>query len=445
MPLAARLTAAETAYILDDSGARAVFCDQDQASVVQAAQASAAPEALLLCTGEAEGIAALDDALGRAGAALDDPGLDDPVEGLDMLYTSGTTGRPKGVKRPLSGDPLGSDRRRVDRSKALFDMDPQMVFLSPAPLYHAAPLRFAMTVLRIGGTVVLLEKFEPRAALAALDAHRVTHSQWVPTMFSRLLDLPVETRADVDLSAHRAAIHAGAPCPIPVKRAMIDWWGPILHEYYSGTESIGFTHVTAREWLERPGTVGRAWSCHIHIVGEDGRELGPNAVGTVYFSGGKPLTYHNAPDKTAQARHAAGWATMGDLGYVDADGYLFLTDRKAFTIVSGGVNVYPKEVEDVLMAVPGVRDAAVFGVPDPDLGEAVQAVVETGPETPAEAATVDRLMTYLRSHLAGFKCPRYIDFVDRLPRLDTGKVQKHALRDAYSDPARRGFATRECV
>lgn len=355
-----------------------------------------------------------------------------------MLYTSGTTGHPKGVKRPLSFAPLGSERRRVERQQELFGMDQHTVYLSPAPLYHAAPLRFAMNVLRLGGCIVVLPRFDAKSALKAIARFRVTHSQWVPTMFSRLLALDPALHRETDLSSHMCAIHAGAPCPEDIKRRMIDWWGPILHEYYSGTESIGFTHITSREWLERPGSVGRPWRCTIHILGDDGQECPPNTVGDVYFEGGAPLVYHNAPDKTAAASNRQGWATMGDIGYVDTDGYLFLTGRRSFTIVSGGVNIYPKEVEDALMAHPDVADAAVFGVPDPDLGETVQAVIELIHPVADEADKAVELAAFLRTRIAGYKCPRFIAFTDALPRMDTGKLRKADLVEAYRNEVARG-------
>lgn len=361
------------------------------------------------------------------------------TEGSDMLYTSGTTGRPKGVKRPLSGAPLGSDPRRTRRARELFGMNGRTVFLSPAPLYHAAPLRYAMTVQRLGGTVVAMKRFEATASLALIAAEGVTHSQWVPTMFSRLLAL--SERPDRS-ATHICALHAGAPCPREVKRRMINWWGPILHEYYSGTEAVGFTHINSAEWLERPGSVGRAYGGTLHILGDDGEELPAGETGRVFFGGGRDLAYHGDADKAAAATSAQGWGTMGDIGHLDADGYLWLTDRQAFTIISGGANVYPAEVEDALMTDPAVVDCAVFGVPDADLGQAVQAVVE-----PAVGCTPDvdlalALASRLRERLSGTKLPRAIAFVDRLPRIESGKVRKGDLVTAYSDPKARGFPTR---
>ncbi|MGB7405707.1 MAG: AMP-binding protein [Pacificimonas sp.] len=412
VPISEKLTVKERAYIFEDSGTKLVLtaADIDEPRLRPSEW-----------TGASNSFAR--------------------VEGSDMLYTSGTTGRPKGVKRPLSGAELGSDPRRIDRARELFGMNEDTVFLSPAPLYHAAPLRYAMTVQRLGGTVVAMPKFDASEALRLLAAEAVTHSQWVPTMFSRLLALPNAEVRNVP-PTHRCAIHAGAPCPEAVKRRMIDWWGPILHEYYSGTEAVGFTHITSEQWLARPNSVGQAYGSTIHILDENGDELPAGETGRVFFEGRAGLAYHNAPKKTASAMTAEGWATMGDIGHVDADGFLYLTDRAAFTIISGGVNIYPAEIENALMAYPDVVDCAVFGVPDPDFGEAVQAVVEMREGHPGGPATALQLADHLRAEIAATKMPRKIAFVERLPRLDSGKVRKADLKTAYSDPETRGFATR---
>lgn len=359
-----------------------------------------------------------------------------------MMYTSGTTGKPKGVRRPLKLGPWGSDARRAERLRDLFGMDADTVFLSPAPLYHAAPMRFTMTVLRLGGTVALLPKFSAEAALTAIMETGATHTQWVPTMFSRMLALPDEVRARFHAPAHRKAIHAGAPCPPEVKRRMIDWFGPILHEYYSGTESIGFTHIDSHDWLRKPGSVGQCWGCKVQILGDDGAPVPNGTSGLVYFSGKAKLEYHNAPEKTAEAYSDDDWATMGDIGFVDDEGFLFLTDRRAFTIVSGGVNVYPREVEDVLTADPRVAHAAVVGVPDPDFGEAVQAAIQPVKGTDSRALARD-LFAACRTGLAPFKRPKRIAIVDALPMTDSGKLKKRDIQSAYQYPATRGFAEKE--
>lgn len=408
VPLSERLTPTERDYILADSGAKVVL------------------------THDADLPRALVPAQWGIGATVPFA----RIEGSDMLYTSGTTGRPKGVKRPLSRAPLGSDGRRAERARALFGMDADTVFLSPAPLYHAAPLRWAMTVLRLGGTVVAMKKFDAAEALALLAEHRVTHSQWVPTMFARMLAL---AERPANSPSHICAIHAGAPCPPDIKRRMIDWWGPILHEYYSGTEAVGFTHITSAEWLERPGSVGRAYGAAIHILDEDDTPLPLGATGGVFFESATPHAYHNAPEKAAAATSRQGYATMGDIGHVDADGYLWLTDRASFTIISGGANIYPAEVEAALMSDPAIVDCAVFGVPDADLGEVVQAVVELRELAQDPAAAARAITERLRGLVAANKVPRQIAFTDHLPRMDSGKVQKRILAERYAEPIRRGY------
>jgi long-chain acyl-CoA synthetase len=422
LPIPTRLTVAEIAYILADSGAKALFADAEHMPLAQRAS---------------DGLAIT---LHGIDAPTGDFPLPPAIEGGDMLYTSGTTGKPKGVRRPLSGEPLGSDAKRVERAKALFGIDGDSVFLSPAPLYHAAPLRFTMNLLRVGGTVVGMRKFDPAAALALIARHGVTHSQWVPTMFNRLLALPEAERSTHDLSSHRVAIHAGAPCAPDLKRQMINWWGPILHEYYSGTESVGFTHVTSPEWLQRPGTVGKAYGCKIHIVDDGGDPLPIGETGAVYFEGKAGLSYHNDAAKTAAAHDARGWATMGDIGYVDGDGYLFLTDRRAFTIISGGVNIYPSEIEAALAGHAAVADSAVFGIADADLGESIFALVELAPGQNADAALAQQLADHAALSLARFKIPRRIAF-GSVGRTETGKIHKAKLRENYA-VGTHGFAVR---
>ena len=410
VPVSEKLPAPERDYILSDSGAKMVLTRQTDCARTLPPEMWSGPVKAFKRT-----------------------------EGSDMLYTSGTTGRPKGVKRPLSGAALGSDPRRIERARDLFGMGKDTVFLSPAPLYHAAPLRYAMTVQRLGGTVIAMERFDAQAAMDLIATEHVTHSQWVPTMFSRLLAMP-ERPANVP--SHICAIHAGAPCPQDIKQRMIEWWGPILHEYYSGTEAVGFTHITSREWLERPGSVGRAYGSTIHILGENDEELATGETGRVFFEGRTGLGYHGDEAKAAAATSAQGWSTMGDIGHLDADGYLFLTGRQAFTIISGGANIYPAEVEDALMGDPAVIDCAVFGVPDSDLGEAVQAVIEPVGNCARNAELVREITERLRLRIASYKLPRSIAFVDRVPRMDSGKIRKHALAKAYRDPATRGFSTR---
>jgi long-chain acyl-CoA synthetase len=347
-----------------------------------------------------------------------------------MLYSSGTTGRPKGVLGALP-DMTPSENQSALALGALFGYENEMTYLSPAPMYHAAPLAFANGTLSYGGTVVVMEKFDPGSALELIERYRVTHSQWVPTMFSRMLKLPKPERTRHDLSSHRVAIHAAAPCPVPVKHEMIEWWGPILLEYYAGTEGNGSTFINSDEWLKKPGSVGRAMGTQLHIVDEEGKDLPAGEEGTVCFSGGGEFEYHNAPEKTAESRLGEGRTTLGDVGYVDEDGYLFLTDRKAYMIISGGVNIYPREIEDHLVTHPKVADVAVFGVPNEDFGEEVKAVIQPMPGVPTDDALTSELLAFCNEGLARFKVPRSVDYEEELPRLPTGKLYKRILRDRY--------------
>ncbi len=426
----------EIAYILNDCGA--------QALVVSAAKSEQAQQILgdtpnithRFAVGGA--IAGHEDFEAAVQASSAAP-LDDDRVGGDMLYSSGTTGLPKAIKAPLQerrvgdpGDPF------VGVFGALYGWDRGTVYLCPAPLYHAAPLRFGAWVHMLGGTVVVMPYFEPNDALAAIERYRITHSQWVPTMFVRMLKLPDEQRFARDLSSHRVAVHAAAPCPHDVKTAMIDWWGPILHEYYAATEANGITLIDSAQWLARPGSVGRAGLGVLHICSEEGTELRPGEIGLVYFERETlPFEYHNDPGKTRSAQHPdhPTWTTTGDLGYVDVDGYLFLTDRRAFTIISGGVNIYPQEIEDVLTLHPKVFDIAVIGVPDDDLGEAVKAVVQPAPGVEPGDELAAELLAHVREKLADYKVPRSLDFATSLPRTATGKLQKRLLVERYRTAA----------
>jgi long-chain acyl-CoA synthetase len=420
----------EVGYILQDCGATALVTSRARAEVARAAvatEASASISLRLMVDGPVDGFDEYEAALAHQ------PQTPIPQEsvGTTMLYSSGTTGRPKGVLRPLPDGPVEAGDPRVNRLLDTYGYDPDMVYLSPAPLYHAAPLTFSVAVHRAGGTLVVMERFDPVDALAAIERHQVTHSQWVPTMFVRMLKLAPDQRRAHDLSSHRVAIHAAAPCPVEVKRRMIEWWGPILWEYYAGTEGNGSTLITSQEWLAKPGSVGRCRLGRLHIVGDDGRDLPPGEVGAVFFSGGGEFAYHNDPAKTAAARLPGGRSTLGDVGYVDEDGYLFLTDRKAFMIISGGVNIYPQEVEDCLVLHPAVADVAVFGVPDEEMGEAVKAVVQPAAGVEAGPELERALLGFARERIAHYKAPRSVDFVAELPRLPTGKLYKRLLRDRY--------------
>jgi long-chain acyl-CoA synthetase len=428
------LSAPEAAYIVTDCGAKALLASAGVAGLAAAVGDQVSVDVRLAFGGPIPGSDAYDDYDEALQGVSAEP-LPEQPRGADMLYSSGTTGRPKGIKPTLpdsSVDEPGDTY--IDLFGPMYGFDTQTVYLSPAPLYHAAPLRFCATVQAIGGTVVVMERFDPEAALAAIDRFSVTHSQWVPTMFVRLLKLPGETRRKYDHSSLRVAIHAAAPCPPEVKQAMIDWWGPVLYEYYAATEANGITFVSSAEWLERPGTVGRAGLGVVRICDDAGKLLAPFEVGTIYFERDeRPFEYHNDPEKTAGATHPdhPTWTTTGDLGYLDEDGYLFLTDRKAFMIISGGVNIYPREVEDALVTHPAVLDVAVIGVPDPEMGESVKAIVQPAPGVDAGPELERELIAFVRERIARYKAPRSVDFTDFLPRTPTGKLVKQELRDRY--------------
>jgi long-chain acyl-CoA synthetase len=427
--ISSRLTAEETEYIINDCGARAFITSSYKADVAsQLVGRMPKVEGALMLDGTVDGFEPYEEVVGRYST---EP-LPDRLEGIDMLYSSGTTGRPKGVNVKLSEGPLGAAPSSVQGlAELLLGFNADATYLHPAPLYHSAPLRFCMAMHRSGGTVIALEHFDPEQCLQLIEQHKVTTSQWVPTMFVRMLKLPDEVRAQYDLSSLQYAAHAAAPCPVEVKQKMIDWWGPILHEYYAGTEGNGFVYCNSEQWLAHPGTVGMPIVGQVHIVGEDGEELPVGEVGTVYFGGGLDFEYHNDPEKTESSRHPQGWSTLGDIGRLDEDGFLYLTDRKAFMIISGGVNIYPQEAENVLTMHPKVFDVAVIGVPNEDFGEEVKAVVQPAEGVEAGPELERELIAYCREHLADVKCPRTIDFRDELPRHPTGKLYKRLLRDEY--------------
>jgi long-chain acyl-CoA synthetase len=422
------LRTAEVQYVLDDCEAVAVVASEAMAEVV--AGLDLGRVGVRVSVGDLPGFERYDDVL--AGAEPSPP--DDEREGREMLYSSGTTGRPKGVRKELPGTPFGDPSATpVLLAQGLeqgLGVGPGAVYLCPAPLYHSAPLVYSMSVQRLGATVVVMERFDPARCLELIERHGVTHAQFVPTMFVRMLRLPPAERERHDLSSLRFAVHAAAPCPVAVKRQMLEWWGPIVHEYYAGTEDIGSTFITADEWLTHPGSVGRPVG-ECHIVGDDGEELPPGQAGVVYFAGGRPFEYHNDPEKTAAATNDRGWRTLGDIGYLDEDGYLYLTDRQAHMIISGGVNIYPQEAENALAAHPAIADVAVIGVPDTEMGEAVKAVVEPTDPAAAGPELESELLAFCRSELATYKCPRSVDFVDALPRDPNGKLYKRLLRERY--------------
>ncbi|HEX4095640.1 MAG TPA: acyl-CoA synthetase [Caulobacteraceae bacterium] len=420
----------EAAYVAADCGAKAIVSSWDRRSTAEPlAELIPACAIRLMVDGVAPGWASYEDAIATAPA--------EPVEpqwmGDSMLYSSGTTGRPKGILRPLQ-DRTVAEGFELRQSANRYGFSPDTVYLSPAPLYHAAPLGYVTQTLGWGGTVVMMQHFDAENALRFIEQHRVTHSQWVPTMFVRMLKLPAEARAAYDLSSHKVAVHAAAPCPVDVKRQMIAWWGPILEDYYAGTEGTGATIIDSHDWLKHPGSVGRAALGVLHICDEQGAELPIGESGLIYFEReAMTFAYHNDPTKTRAAQHPAhdNWMSLGDVGYVDEEGYLYLTDRKAFMIISGGVNIYPQAIEDALIVHPKVADVAVFGVPHEEMGEEVKAVVEAAPGVAPTPELAAELLAYAREHLAHYMAPRSIDFIDEMPRLPTGKLYKRVLKERY--------------
>jgi long-chain acyl-CoA synthetase len=428
-PISTHLTPGEISFIVADCGAK-VFISTEALAELAGQTAEMIPAAVIryMCGRAAPGWQPWDAALAAMAA---DP-IADEITGYAMLYSSGTTGLPKGVKRPFLNEPLGTINPLGDvLCRRMCGIDVDSVYLSPAPLYHAAPLGFTTFAATVGATAIIMERFDAEDFLRLVEQHRVTHTQLVPTMFVRLLKLPEAVRQRYDVSSLKTAVHAAAPCPVEVKRQMIDWWGSVIVEYYGGTEGNGFTACDSSEWLAHPGTVGRSLGSALKIVGEDGEEVPSGTIGQVYFAGGPPFSYHNDAVKTASAYHPQGWSSLGDIGYVDAEGYLYLTDRKAYMIISGGVNIYPQEAENVLVTHPAVMDAAVFGIPNEEMGEEVKAVVQpldlaqAGPDLAAE------LLAFCRTRLSHIKCPRSIDFIAELPRTPTGKLLKRVLRDRH--------------
>ncbi|TDM05357.1 MAG: acyl-CoA synthetase [Ideonella sp. MAG2] len=426
--ISTRLTATEAAYIVNDCGAKLLLISDDVECDTAELHTLVGEQVRCFRTGL--GPASFPDWCAALDAAPRTP-IADAAQGLDMLYSSGTTGKPKGVKWPLLDVPAGQPTMLVSLLAPLFGYGPECRYLSPAPLYHAAPLRHSMTVIKRGGTVYVMNSFDASRALALIQQHRITHAQWVPTMFVRMLKLPQAERELFDVSSLQVAIHAAAPCPVEVKEQMLAWWGPIIHEYYAGTENNGFCSITAPEWLAHKGSVGRASQGTLHICDDEGNELPAGESGVVYFSDGPEFVYHNDAARTAKARNAQGWTTLGDIGRMDDEGYLYLLDRRDFMIISGGVNVYPQEAENILLQHPKVLDVAVIGVPNADFGEEVKAVVQLLDPSAQSPALAEELMQFCRQHLAAFKCPRSVDFEDALPRHATGKLYKKKVRDRY--------------
>ena len=429
-PIPTALTAEEAAYILNDSGAKLLLAHSEVKGFAKLL-ASHLPTAIDSIYVVDHGAPDLNLWEAYLRDCPDTP-IGDESAGFHLVYSSGTTGRPKGIRLPLDDGPVTAPHSLAERIAA-FGIDETTVYLSPAPLYHTAPLAYTTSCHRLGATVVVMPRFEPQAALAAIEAHAVTHTQMVPTMFVRMLRLPDEVRLNYDLSSLKVVIHAAAPCPVEIKRQMLEWFGPILYEFYGGSEGNGSTSITPQEWLKKPGSVGKASWGKIHICDDDGNICPSGTPGIVYFEGGWDFEYMNDPEKTRSARHPLhpSWSTLGDIGYLDDDDYLFLTDRKSFMIISGGVNIYPQEIENLLISHPKVMDAAVIGVPNSEMGEEVKAVVQPVNWHDATDQFAHDLIAHCRAHLSSVKCPKTIDFEKALPRLDNGKLYKQGIRSKY--------------
>ncbi|KUI00728.1 fatty-acid--CoA ligase FadD4 [Mycobacterium sp. IS-3022] len=440
VPINTHLTAAEAAYIVDNSNAKGIIGSAAQRKTLAGLAAElprGLPPVLLIADGadpSATGASSDLDGWQRypeCVAGQPDTPIADEIEGDLLQYSSGTTGRPKGIKRELPHLSPAEAPGLMTMLVAVW-MQPDSVYLSPAPLYHTAPSVWSMTVQAAGYTTVVMEKFDPESALDAIQRYGVTHGQFVPAMFTRMLKLPDSVRNSYDVSSLKRVIHAAAPCPVEIKKQMIEWWGPIIDEYYASSEAHGSTLISAEDWLAHPGSVGKPMTGNLHILDEDGNELPPGEPGEIYFEGGNTFEYLNDPEKTAKSRDERGWTTVGDIGYVDEDGYLYLTDRRHHMIISGGVNIYPQEAENMLITHPKVLDAAVFGVPDDEMGQRVKGVVQTVDPADATEEFADDLLAWLRDRLAHYKCPRSISFEAQLPRTDTGKLYKQELIKKYS-------------
>jgi long-chain acyl-CoA synthetase len=419
----------EIAYIVKDCGAKVFITSPKCAEQVKGLNTGEPGEPLFFMLDEPlEGFRSWD----KEAIVQPVTPVADEVAGYDMLYSSGTTGRPKGIKKQFEGNPIDLANPFLKILCAnMCEMNAETTYLSPTPLYHAAPLRFNMMAIVLGGTSIIMESFDAEEFLKLVEKYKVTQSQLVPTMFVRMLKLPDEVRNRYNVSSLKGAIHAAAPCPVDVKAKMIDWWGPILIEYYAGSEGNGVTVSTSQQWLTHRGTVGRAVVGKVKILDENDAEVPTGQIGTIYFADAPAFVYHNDPEKTKRAHNSRGWSTLGDVGYVDDEGFLYLTDRKSYMIISGGVNVYPQETEDVLITHPDVADVAVFGVPNEEMGEEVKAVVQPHDMDKAGKALEAELILFCRNKLSAIKCPKSIDFEAELPRTPTGKLVKRHLRDRY--------------
>jgi fatty-acyl-CoA synthase len=425
------LTAAEAAYIVTNSGARAVIGSRATRVVCEGLAEhlpSGLPESLLLADDDLDGWERYPECV----AGQPSTPIPDEIEGDLLQYSSGTTGRPKGIRRELPHLPPAEAPNMLTPLLKAVGIDGDSVYLSPAPLYHTAPSFWSMSVQSLGGTTVVMEGFDPEGALACIQRYGVTHGQFVPAMFVRMLKMPEAVRNSYDVTSLRRVVHAAAPCPVEIKKQMIQWWGPIVDEYYASSEAVGASFIRAEDWLGHPGSVGRPLVGIPHILDEHGTELPPGESGEIYYEGGHAFQYLKEEAKTAAARDPHGWVTVGDIGYLDSDGYLYLTDRRHHMIISGGVNIYPQEAEDLLITHPRVLDAAVFGVPDDEMGQSVKGVVQTVDPADATDEFGAELLDWLRNRLAHYKCPRSLSFEAQLPRTDAGKLYKKALVTKYS-------------
>jgi long-chain acyl-CoA synthetase len=429
-PISTHLMRVETAYILNNCGAKLFIGCLGLSEVAEQifAEENTSIENYLMVDGIKPGFESWEEAVdGQPNTPIEDESC-----GVPMLYSSGTTGQPKGVFIPPPSDDIHAPHPLATTLGAAFGFGEETVYLSPAPLYHAAPLHYNMMTLFQGGTTVIMEKFEPELALKLIAQHNVTHSQWVPIMFIRMLKLPAEVREQYDVSCMQFAIHAAAPCPIEIKQKMIDWWGEVIVEYYAASEGIGVTIIDSANWLTHRGSVGPALVGELHVLDDDGNELAVGETGTIYFGGNENrFEYHDEPGKTSEAYNDKGWATTGDVGHVDEDGFLYLTDRKNFMIISGGVNIYPQEIENLLITHDKVADVAVFGIPHAEFGEAVQAVVEPMHWGDATDEVAIELLEWAKERLSKIKVPRALDFTEKLPRMDNGKLYKRHLVEDY--------------
>ncbi|MBI2726367.1 MAG: AMP-binding protein [Polaromonas sp.] len=434
VPISILLTGREAAYIVRDCGASVLITSAattDLARETLEALGADAPPHRLMLDGEGAGFENYDKAMsGFTGTAS----LPEKPVGREFMYSSGTTGFPKGIRRPLLPYARRYELPELEKKlRSMFQLDGNSVFLSVSPLYHATG-RFNIRVLECGGTCVIMRKFDAASALEAIARHRITHGHWVPTMFSRLLALPAEVRDRHDVSSQRVALHATAPCPRHVKEAMISWWGPIINEYYGGSENVGVTYIDAKDWLSHKGSVGKPICGEMHIMADDGSdtELPAGEIGLIYFNGGVGFQYHNDSEKTKSVFNRRGWGTYGDMGSIDSDGFLFMSDRRTDLIISGGVNIYPQEAENALLTHPAVEDVAVIGIPHEDYGQEVKAVVQLKTGYQPSDNLANELVAFCRTHLSRIKCPRTVDFVDALPRSENGKLLKRVLRDSYA-------------